>query len=40
MFANVGNVFAFPTGMEDSQQKIVFFFVFVAINCLDYVDKM
>lgn len=34
--------FAFPIGMEDSEQKIVLFlvFFFVAINCLDYVDKM
>lgn len=39
MFANVGSVFAFPIGMEDSEQKIVFY-VFVAINCPYYVDKM
>lgn len=39
MFANVGNVFAFPIGIEDSEQKIVFF-LFVAINRPYYVDKM
>lgn len=40
MFANVGNVFVFPIGMEDSELKIAFLFVSIAINCLDYVDKM